>query len=70
MVIWMVVVVSHSMSGVGGCPRFVTIRFGNVLAMWAVTRIVWTEPHYEYPFRTLLSEPLWVIMDDMTYQKI
>ena len=40
--------------------------------MWAATRIVWTEPYLkagdEYPFRTLLSEPLCVITDDMTYQ--
>ena len=34
----------HQMSGVGECPRFVRIQFGNVLAMCAATRIVWTEP--------------------------
>ena len=64
----------HPMSGVGGCLRFVTIRFGNVLAMWAATRIVWTEPYRKpvtsTPFRTLLSEPLCVITDDMTYLEI
>ena len=26
-------------------PRFVTILFGNVLAMWAATQIVWTKPY-------------------------
>ena len=54
-------IVCRPIHGVRGCTKFVTIRVGNMLAMWAVIRIVWTSL-----FRTLLSEPICVVTEDMT----
>ena len=67
---WIVVMVRHPMLGVGGCPRCLVVRFVNMLAVWAVTWTVWTELYQRaVTFGTLLSEPLCVVADDVTYQE-
>ena len=42
MVIWVSVFECRPKFGVRGGPKFMTIRVGNMLAMWAVIRIMWT----------------------------